>query len=119
MISKLAKAQESWFFKIIFAGVAVSFISLFGVTGYISSASQNQTVVNVGGLKTSQSAFSYRLNKEVSAIRNIAGDDFDLTEEMQNAVAENILKQIIDESVLDKSMMKNKLHFPKAFIQQI
>ena len=119
MISKLAKAQESWFFKIIFAGVAVSFISLFGVTGYISSASQNQTVVNVGGLKTSQSAFSYRLNKEVSAIRNIAGDDFDLTEEMQNAVAENILKQIIDESVLDKSMMKNNIHFPKAFIQQI
>jgi len=119
MISKLAKAQESWFFKIIFAGVAVSFISLFGVTGYISSASQNQTVVNVGGLKTSQSAFSYRLNKEVSAIRNIAGDDFDLTDEMQNAVAENILKQIIDESVLDKSMMKNNIHFPKAFIQQI
>ncbi len=119
MISKLAKAQESWFFKIIFAGVAISFISLFGVTGYISSASQNKTIVNVGGLKTLQSAFSYRLDKEVSAIRNVAGDDFDLTDEMRNTVAENILKQIIDESVLDKSMMKNNIHFPKAFVQQI
>ena len=119
MISKLAKAQESWFFKIIFAGVAISFISLFGVTGYISSASQNKTIVNVGGLKTLQSAFSYRLDKEVSAIRNVAGEDFDLTDEMRNTVAENILKQIIDESVLDKSMMKNNIHFPKAFVQQI
>ena len=55
MISKLAKAHESWVFKLISAAVAVSFISLFGVTGYISSASQNQTVVDVDGLKTTQS----------------------------------------------------------------
>ena len=119
MISKLAKAQESWFLKIIFAAVAVSFISLFGVTGYINSAAQNQTVVNVDGIKTSQSAFSYRLNKEVTAIRNIAGEEFDLTDEMQNTIAENILKQIINESVLDRAMVKNNIHFPKAFIQQI
>ena len=63
MISKLAKAHESWVFKIISAAVAVSFVSLFGVTGYIDSASQNQTVVDVDGKKTTQSEFSYRLQK--------------------------------------------------------
>ena len=61
MISKLAKAKDNWFFKIISIAVAVSFVSLFGVTGYISTASQNQTIVNVNGQKTSQSEFSYRL----------------------------------------------------------
>ena len=49
MISKLAKAHESCVFKIFSAAVAVSFVSLFGVTGYIDSASQNQTVVDVDG----------------------------------------------------------------------
>ena len=119
MISKLAKAQESWIFKCIFVAVAISFISLFGVTGYISSASQNQTVINVNGQKTSQSVFSYRLNKEVSAIRSIAGDDFDLTEDMRNTVAENVLKQIIDEGILDQTMLNNDIYFPKTLVQQI
>ena len=55
MISKLAKAHESWVFKIISAAVAVSIVSLFGVTGYIDSASQNHPVVDVDGKKTTQS----------------------------------------------------------------
>ena len=33
MISKLVKARESWIFKSIFVAVAISFISLFGVSG--------------------------------------------------------------------------------------
>ncbi len=119
MISKLAQARESWFFKSILVAVAISFISLFGVSGYISNASQNQTVINVNGQKVSQSAFSYRLNKEVNAIRNIAGDDFDLTEEMRNTVAENVLKQIIDDAVIDQIMLKNSVYFPRAVIQHI
>ena len=119
MISKLAKAQESWIFKTIFVAVAISFISLFGVSGYISNASQNQTVVNVNGQKISQSAFSYRLNKEVNAIRNIAGDNFDLTDDMRNTVAESVLKQIIDDAVIDQTMLENSIYFPKVVIQQI
>lgn len=119
MISKLAKAQESWIFKVIFAAVAVSFISLFGVTGYISSATQNQTVVDVNGQKTPQSVFSYRLNKELSAIKNIAGDDFDLTDDMRNTLAESVLKQIVDDSVIDQTMLKNDIYFPKGFVQQV
>ncbi len=119
MISKLAKAQESWIFKTIFVAVAISFISLFGVSGYISNASQNQTVVNVNGQKVSQSAFSYRLNKEVNAIRNIAGDNFDLTDDMRNTVAESVLKQIIDDAVIDQTMLKNSVYFPKVIVQQI
>lgn len=119
MISKLAKAHESWGFKIISAAVAVSFVSLFGVTGYIDSAAQNQTVVNVDGLKTTQSEFSYRLQRELGALKNLAGDDFELTDELRNSLAEGILKQIVDDSVLDRTLTDNDIYFPKAFIQQI
>ena len=58
MISKLVKAQENWLFKSIFIAVAISFISLFGVTGYINTAAQNQDVVNVGGSMTGGAANS-------------------------------------------------------------
>ena len=119
MISKLVKARESWIFKSIFVAVAISFISLFGVSGYISGATQNQTIVNVGGLKTPHSAFIYRVNKEISAIKNIAGEDFELTDDMRNTIAQNVLDQIVDEGVIDQSMAKNNIHFPKAFIQQV
>lgn len=119
MISKLAKAKDNWFFKILSAAVAVSFVSLFGVTGYIGSASQNQTVIKVGNKKTSQSEFSYRQNKEISALRNLTGDDFDLTDEMRANITESILKQIIDDSVIDETMAKYNIHFPKAFVQQV
>lgn len=118
MISKLAKAKENWFFKIISAAVAVSFISLFGVTGYISNASQNQSVVKIGNRKVTQSEFSYRLQKEINALKNLTGDDFELTDEMRNALTESVLKQIINENVLDLTMEKYDIAFPKVFIQQ-
>lgn len=118
MISKLAKAKESWFFKIISAAVAVSFVSLFGVTGYIHNASQNLSVVKVGNKKTTQSEFSYRLQKETNAIKNLTGDDFEISEEMRNSLIEGVLKQIINENVLDLTMDKYGIHFPKAFVQQ-
>lgn len=119
MISKLAKAQENWLFKVIFIAVAISFVSLFGVTGYINNASQNQDIINVGGKKTSQSEFSYRVNKELSAIQRLGGDDFEITDDMRNAISESVLRQIIDEGVIDQTMLANNIYFPKDFIRQI
>jgi len=119
MISKLAKAQNSWIVKIIFAAVALSFVSLFGVTGYIDSASQNQTVIDVDGKKTTQHEFSYRLQKEMSLLKNLSGEDFEITDEMRTALIEGVLKQIINESVLDQTMKKLQIYFPKNLVQQV
>lgn len=119
MISKLAKAKDNWFFKIISIAVAVSFVSLFGVTGYISTASQNQTIVNVNGQKTSQSEFSYRLQKELSALKALTGDELEISDEMRNTLADGVLRQIVNENVLDQTMAKYGIYFPKAFVQQV
>ena len=56
MLRKLAKPHENLFLKIILGSVAISFVALFGVTGYIDSAAQNQVVINVDGIKTTQSS---------------------------------------------------------------
>ena len=119
MLRKLAKAHENWFLKVILTFVVISFISLFGVTGYINSASQNQVVVNVDGIKTTQSEFSYQINKELNAVKNIAGEDFELTDEMRNSIAENTLKQIVNEGILDSAMDRYDIRFPRSFVQQV
>ena len=119
MITKLAKAKDNWFFKIISAAVAVSFVSLFGVTGYISSASQNQTVVKIGKKSITQSEFQYRLQKEINALKNLMPEDFELTDEMRTNLTDGVLKQIIGDSVLDQAMLKYGIYFPKAFVQQV
>ena len=119
MITQLAKAKDNWFFKIIMAAVAVSFISLFGITGYISTASQNQTVAKIGKVKIAQSEFSYRLQKELNAFKNLTGDDVEISDEVRNSLADNVLKQMIDETVLDQAMIKYGIYFPQIFVQNV
>ena len=119
MLRKLAKPHENLFLKIILGSVAISFVALFGVTGYIDSAAQNQVVVNVDGIKTTQSSFSYQLNKEINAIKNFAGENFELTEEMRNSITENTLKQIVNEGILDKTIENLGIHFPKVLVQNV
>ncbi len=119
MITQLAKAKDNWFFKILSAAVAVSFISLFGVTGYIGSASQNQTVIKVGHKKTVQSEFAYRLQKETNALKNLAGDDYEISDELRAEITESVIKQFIEDGVIDETMAKYNIHFPKAFVQQV
>ncbi len=119
MITKLANAKDNWFFKILSAAVAISFISLFGVTGYINTASRNQTVVKINKKKITQSEFSYRLQKEINALKKIAGDDFELTDELRTSLTESVLKQIINENVIRQTMDKYGVHFPRALVQQV
>ena len=119
MLRKLAKPHENLFLKIILGSVAISFVALFGVTGYIDSAAQNQVVINVDGIKTTQSSFSYQLNKEINAIKNFAGENFELTDEMRNSITENTLKQIVNDGILDKTIENLGIHFPKALVQNV
>lgn len=118
MISKLAKAHESWVFKLISAAVAVSFVSLFGVTGYINSASQNQTVIKVGHKKITQSEFSYRMQKELAALKKLTNDDLEISDELRNSITENVILQLTNESVLEQLMDKYNIRFPRILVQQ-
>ena len=47
MMSKIRKMQDSWVAKSIFILTALSFMSLFGISGYIYNAGQNRTVIKV------------------------------------------------------------------------
>ena len=118
MISKLAKARDNWIFKLISVAVAASFVSLFGVSGYITSAGQNRTVITVGNDKISQSEFMYRNQRELNALKNLAGGDLEITDKIKTSVANGVIEQMVDDSVLDQIMDKYDIYFPRVFVQQ-
>lgn len=119
MINKLAKAQKSWIAKFILILTALSFMSLFGVTGYINSAGSNRTVIKVDNIEISQAQFSYLLQKEINAARNLLGDSFDLTDEMRQALIQAQTQQLVQDAVLDRTETKYHVAFRPALIQNI
>ena len=54
MITKLRKAQDSWVAKSILVLTALSFMSLFGISGYINGAAGNRAVIKVNDRTVSQ-----------------------------------------------------------------
>ena len=58
--------QETWLSKFILILTAVSFMSLFGVSGYIGSAGKNRPVIKVDNYEVLQSDISQRLEQQRS-----------------------------------------------------
>ena len=119
MINKLAKAQKSWIAKFILILTALSFMSLFGVTGYINSAGSNRTVIKVDNIEISQAQFSYLLQREINTARHLLGDRFDLTDEMRQALIQAQTQQLVQDAVLDRTEAKYHVSFRPALIQSI
>ena len=51
MIAKLSSMSKSVFTKIILTVTALSFMSLFGVSGYITTANSNKSVIKVDNIE--------------------------------------------------------------------
>ena len=119
MINKLAKAQKSWIAKFILILTALSFMSLFGVTGYINSAGSNRTVIKVDNIEISQAQFSYLLQREINTARHLLGDRFDLTDEMRQALIQAQTQQLVQDAVLDRTEAKYHVSFRPALVQSV
>ena len=121
MISKFARAQKSWIAKLILTLTALSFMSLFGITGYLSSASENRTVIKVDGFETSRAEFSYEFQKELNAAKNIMNIDLNdeandaLRSELMNAIA----KRMIKNAIIDRTAQKYHVLFSRDLIGQV
>lgn len=119
MISKLAKAQNSWVAKFILALTALSFMSLFGVAGYLQSAGENRTVIRVDKLKISKAEFSYLLQKELISAKSLLTENEELTDEMRDALIAAEIETLVNEMVLDNSAQKYHIFFRPEFIQAL
>ncbi|MBQ7659385.1 MAG: SurA N-terminal domain-containing protein [Alphaproteobacteria bacterium] len=121
MINKLAKAQKSFIAKLILTLTALSFMSLFGITGYISNASSNRTVISVDNIKISQAAFSHAFQKQLNAAKNLLDIDFndDANEEIRTSILNATAQKMVHDAVIDRTAEKHHVLFRPTLIRQM
>lgn len=119
MISKFSKMQNSIFAKIILTITALSFVSLFGVSSYISTANSNKAVIKVDDIEISQSEFSYLLQKELSRLNNLSGDDDAAAGERKKEIAMALAKAKLEDAVLENAMKKYGIDITDSLVNQI
>ena len=121
MINKLAKAQKSWVAKLILSLTALSFMSLFGITGYLSSASNNRTVIKVDNIEISQAEFQYELQKELNAAKNILNTDLDeeAMADLRASLTSAVASKMVKDAVIDRSMQKYHVLFRPELISRM
>jgi len=121
MINKLAKAQKSWIAKLILTLTALSFMSLFGITGYLSSAAGNRTVIKVDDINISQAEFSYAFQKELNAAKNMLSIDLndEANDELRSALMNSIAQRMLHDAIIDRTAQKYHISFRPELIRQI
>ena len=119
MINKLAKAQKGWGAKLILTLTALSFMSLFGVSGYLDSAGNNRTVIKVDNIEIPQSEFYYRTQNELAMAQSLLGEDQEITDEMRIAIIYKLAQKMLTDSVLDRTANKYNVMFSPQFIHSL
>ena len=111
MISKFASMRDSWFTKIILGVTALSFMSLFGVSGYINSANNNKTVIQVGDLTVSQSEFNAALQKQLAKLRTRGMVDDENADQIKNELIKVLAEAKLEDAIIQSAMNKYKIDF--------
>ena len=121
MISKLSGMSKNIFTKIILTVTALSFMSLFGVSGYITSAGKNKSVIKVDNIEISQNEFSYDLQKQWAKLRVFLGDNIseDVADEKKALLAADLAELKLNNALLDNTMIKHHVDFTQSLILQI
>ena len=86
MINRFSKMRDSIFTKIILTVTALSFVSLFGVSGYINTANSNKAVIQVDNLELTQSQFAYLLQRDILRLK-AAGNIDEHDDDSRNRIA--------------------------------
>lgn len=116
MISKFASMRDSWFTKIILSITALSFMSLFGVSGYINSANRNKTVIKVGKVELSQSEFNFLVQRELVQLRSGNDLDDESAEKLKNEVIKVLAHAKLDDAIIQSTMNKYNIDFRPAIV---
>lgn len=119
MISTFSKMHNSLFTKIILTITALSFMSLFGVSGYINTANSNKPVIKVDDLKISQSEFNYLLQKELSKLKDTDTLDQEQAEARKAEISAELAKIKLDDLLLENTMKKYNVDVTDGLVSQI
>jgi peptidyl-prolyl cis-trans isomerase D len=119
MISKIRKYQDSWLTKAILALTALSFMSLFGITGYVNSANKNRAVIKVDNLEILQDEMNVKLNNSIRKAKNMFGDSIEVTDEIRKSILLGLIKENLNNMIISRAANKENVSISDELIQKI
>ena len=119
MISKIRKYQDSWLTKAILALTALSFMSLFGITGYVNSAGKNRAVIKVDNLEILQDEMNIKLQNNIRKTQNLFGDTVEIDEEARKNILSSIVKEDVINMIIARQAQKENVSISDELIQKI
>ena len=119
MISKIRKYQDSWLTKAILALTALSFMSLFGITGYVNSANKNRAVIKVDNLEILQDEMNIKLNNSIRKAKNMFGDSIEVTEEIRKNILLGLIKDNLNNMIILREADKENVSISDELIKKI
>lgn len=103
MMEFFRRMQETWVSKFLLILTAVSFMSLFGVSGYISSAGKNKPVIKVGDLGVTQAEISHQFDQELQLAKNLFGDNMEINDNIRSAMLQGIVQKELLNTIVKKT----------------
>ncbi len=119
MISKIRSYQDSWVVKGILVLTALSFMSLFGISGYISRSGANRPIIRVDDLVITQDEINFQLNDKLQKLRSLLDDDAEISDTMRNAILQEIVQTNLINTIMQKTAAKNSVNISDDLVRKI
>ena len=119
MITKFRKMQDTWFAKVILILTGLSFVSLFGVAGYMGSVGKNRPVIKVDSLEMLQGDAMGQLDREIQMARKLLGDTFEVSDVIRQNMLQEIVQRNLNNMILRNIAKKNGVSISDELVRQI
>lgn len=119
MITKFRKLQDTWFAKSILILTGLSFVSLFGVAGYVGSIGKNRPVIKVDNYEMLQGEALAALDKEINMAKKLFGDGVEINETVRQSILQDIVQKNLNNMIIRNMADKNNVSISDALVRQV
>ena len=119
MMNKFRKLQETWISKFILILTALSFMSLFGVSGYMGSVGKNKPVIKVDNYEVLQGDISQRLEQQIQMAKGLFGDNLDINDNIRNAMLQGIVQKALSDTIVRRTADDLNINISDNLIRNI
>ena len=119
MISKIRKYQDSWLTKAILALTALSFMSLFGISGYVNRAGKNRAVIKVDNMEILQDEMNNKLQNSIRKAKDMFGGNIEISDETRKNILSGLVKQNAQDMIIARQAQKVGANISDELIEKI
>lgn len=119
MITKIRSFQDSFWVKGILILTALSFMSLFGISGYLGRANANRPIIKVDDTVIYRDEINAQLNQQLQTAKSLLGDAAEISDEMKNAMMLEIVHKNVINAIIQKAADDHNISISDELVRKI